>query len=247
MEARVLINGLILLVYGAIFSDCTRIPPPNRQTDDVPIVLVDIKDFGRAEIARVLDLVNQCSPSVIGVYLVFEESKTDEEDTILVSAIKNSEKVILLANIVDSNIVTSHSKFLKVSKDFGVPTYMADENYVVRAVVPISEYQGRSYGNFSFLLALNHSPEIMFEKSKTFALGSSRRVSFTKTYDDFIVLESQHINCELIKEKIVILGDLRERNDGPSQRAVLDGQSEAKTMVAPVIAANVVLDFLRNE
>jgi len=124
-------NPLNLHVFdslGAVFKDIefTDILFSDKNTDkndfqvkiSSDIVLVNAADRGRAEIAILLDKINEEKPAVVGVDFIFEGPKSNFDDSLLKAALARTSKLVLATRFKD-NDEQNKSNYIQTFKELG--------------------------------------------------------------------------------------------------------------------------------
>src|SRR5690349_19512968 len=62
---------------------------------DKDIVLINIENGNRAQIAQLIEEIQQCDPLMIGIDVIFSKNKTNYEDSLLEEAIAKIEKGVI--------------------------------------------------------------------------------------------------------------------------------------------------------
>ena len=213
-------------------------------TDD-PIILINIKEYGRDSITAILNHLANCNPKTIGLNARFQVFTGSKTDSLLADAIRLTGKVVLSDSRNSKNqILESHYFFSSNANKNGM-MILSGENDIATKYMPLYEDSHGQRLSFPFHLAFAFDPDKAETIFKDFRVNGYRNIVYRKTLQEFTVLAEDEIYCENVDGKIVILGVLGP-GDEDLVRTPLDeatGNSESKTR-GTVIAANIVLDIL---
>lgn len=193
-----------------------------RNYDDVPkdtnIVIVNISNLNRKGIAKQIEIINQYEPLVIGLDSFFRSKKGDDQDIPLMEAFANTDKLILVSDLKETDsendgfdsLHTSH-KMLNKYAETGFANFVIKKGdfRTVRTFSP-KEIIHDSI-EFSFPLRLTKE----FYPEKTFDFISRNKdveiINFRRNIDKYITIDAMEIfkkrdSLWFIKGKIVLMG-----------------------------------------
>ncbi|MBU3011398.1 CHASE2 domain-containing protein [Polaribacter vadi] len=164
------------------------------------IILVNIENRDREELAFLIDHLANQSPKVIGVDAVFREQKDQFKDSILALTIKEHQD-LLVGSFVYPNI-QNHKMFAFSNQGFVNFNPVADKNNVIRDFVT----QKDSLSSFSYQIASKAS-------KKEIAMNSGvRPIKYYGNYQQFLHMSFNDVMLQetipYLKNKVVILGYL---------------------------------------
>lgn len=204
----------------------------NEPKADTNIVIVNIGRAGNAELAAMLNQINQYNPAVVGVNEILKKSGDGFADTLLQEALKNTKELVYackLQNFSDSlgtwnDIELPDSMFIYFQHEENSFRYATigfenmfthDKDFkTTRHFYPTAKFRDNIPLNF---FATELVDIISPEKVKKFESRAKdyEVINYTGNYDKFITLDgAQVINGEFdpssVKNKIVIFGYLGE-------------------------------------
>jgi CHASE2 domain-containing sensor protein len=235
---------------------CCATKPPETKTElsDVSVhtetkveqvVLVNAEGTSRCQMGDLILSISKCNPKTIAINYLFEEERDVKCDSILQSSMIDSDKVILLEAFKDDDIVGSHEKFRSAAFLSAPNTLTIDEADVVVGYHRMLDYKGKWVIGFPFLVALQ------LDKSRAAEFSSKLNpleypITFYHNLEEFNVFNSNEDfsnKCDLIKDKIVLIGSL-----GPGDEDIYTTPVTAKSTnktYGTVVIANVILDILK--
>jgi len=198
---------------------------------DTNIVIVNTSRMGNAELAAMINQLNQYQPAVIGINEVLHQSGDYFTDSILVSALSNTKELVFAAKLKDFNDSTrqwqaiehSDSIFMNFPHEITSVRYaeVGLENMftherdfkTTRHFYSKANYRGEEMKFFASELAEILAPEKVEKFMKR--ANEYEVINYIGNYDKFTTLDAnQVLNGEFdpssIKGKIVIMGYLGE-------------------------------------
>ncbi|MDP4172491.1 MAG: CHASE2 domain-containing protein [Bacteroidota bacterium] len=248
-------------IYDVVFSKFR-----SEQTADTNIVLVNIGDLDREGIARQLEIINDCSPKVIGLDLLFYTKKDRIKDSILERTIKKCKNIVLASRLDRYNIkndsydslLSSEQLFKgKYSTGFAnLPEEDAEGYRTIRRFRPYAKYKSSFETAFPVKiaeLADKNSIRLLNQRNNDKELinyrGNLNKYFYLESMDPF----KNPFNGQILKDKIVLIGfmglDIKTKtfedifftplNERYAGRAFPD-------MYGVVINANIISMLIRN-
>jgi len=164
------------------------------------IVLVNIENRDREELAFLIDHLANQEPKVIGVDVVFREQKDQFKDSVLSSTIKEHQD-LLVGSYIYPNI-QNHKMFTFFNQGYVNFNPEADKNNVIRDFVT----QKDSLSSFSYLIA----SKAMQKKIEVYS--GTRPIKYYGNYNQFLHMSFDDVMLQEtiphLKNKVVILGYL---------------------------------------
>ncbi|MDE7381605.1 MAG: CHASE2 domain-containing protein [Muribaculaceae bacterium] len=220
------------------------------RTLDSDIVLVDVKNETRPEIAETLHKINFWNPKVVGIDILF--SKNMPGDSVLVNAIKDIENVILPLGLED----VDNDRVYRICD---VPFFYQQFPVVYGASNLPSKFEGGTIREFATYFPMKNGERLLsFPMALAKAYNPSclrlinQRNKRIETIDyasrDFVILTSDDIenNGELLNDKLVIVGSISDGGDMHSTpiNSYLSGLSIHAASVATILNGNFFDDAL---
>lgn len=232
---------------------------------DTNIVIVNIGNLSRPDIAKEIERIQAQHPKVIGLDAFFMKEKTPELDSPLVAAIAASRDNIILASRLRYNDSTetfdsclrSHPKFSAATGFANVVTEEAQGHKTIRSFSP-KETAG-SIVEKSFAVAIANKYDSI-STSRFIGRGNSlEHINFRGNYQHFYTFDAAECldtstNLSVMNGKIVLLGFMGESlsqltledifftplNPRPAGRTLPD-------MYGVVVHANIISMILKSE
>lgn len=184
------------------------------------IVVVSTDGCNRQEIAKLIEKINDNNPKVIGLDVIFRQSQSS--DSILISAINKSKKIVLPYDMgYDENLELflkqDSSYFYKQlkNKNFGAINLSGNSiRNVIRRFKPIFITEDDSIDNFSSAIAKIYSSDkyndlISRNNDNELIIYHNRDIEIYSS-DELISLKDKDLR---IKDKIVLLGEVCSNSD----------------------------------
>lgn len=182
---------------------------------------------------------------MIAIHAVFQKPPLTAGDSVLTNEIQKAGNVILSFLLKDNKLVSSDSAFVKSSHSLGLVSYGEVDNIVTDFQVftilkdqLIWSFPAITAGNFDFRV----NQRIM-EKAKA-NKGYNIVIYSDKVESNALPKALSEINCELIKDKIVIFGYL-----GPQEEDMflIRKNGETKKIYRTIILGNIVVSILQDQ
>ena len=253
---KVGIKDFVFLLLGIMSCCATKpqeIPAAEQHETSVAvetkikeIVLVNAGESDRCQMGELVHRISKCNPKVIGINFLFIGEKDATCDSTLRTSIVNSDKVVLIEGFENGTHVESDQKFTDAAFLTGLKGLIEAEDGITNQYFRLIDHRGKWELSFPFLLAL--------QLDKTRAAELSSKVSpqkypinFYHRIDEFKVLDYNtdfSSNCNLLEEKIVIIGYLGPTEEDIFQTPVTEKSSDRT--YGTVILANIILDILKD-
>lgn len=240
----------MILIIGVIFNDCTTRDNKNEiqeETISDQIVLFNLGDTGRQEIATAIDRINGCSPKIIAINAIFEDNSHSWSDSVLLNSIIEAKNVILVSNLMDNKLVNSDSIFLKGSMAQGVLNYGFTEERVSKYKTYLS-WNNQLLWSFPVTIAsyfdLDLSERVMNE-TKANQFYKIKFYSTNVNYKSISIDELEKSDCKDIKDKIILIGYLGPNED--DLYPIDDKGNSNKKVYSTIIIANIISSILKNK
>lgn len=195
----------------------------------------------KCEVSQIIEAVDKCGPKVIGLNLLFSKNENGACDRALLTVLEKSGKVILTEGLYDSLSDESFYEKAKYTGETGLPRH--DSN-VADFYYRVAEYEARY--SFPFLIALHYDMEKRSQLvSKSFP--KAYPINYVHEQKDFQTITKVTAianHCDLIKGKIVIIGNLGQA-DRDIQLIKFNNHATSK-LNRTVLLANVILDILKD-
>jgi len=180
---------------------------------DPDIVLVNIGEVDRAEIAKMLLKIDSFKPKLIAVDVWFVKEKDSLLDSKLVDALKAIDKDILSYAFEPSGkLVKSHDKFRSHALDDGLAVIEVVDG-LSQEFIPIRKVGNAIHEHFALKILRHWKPGFQCKVKP----NKSIPVKFTRTLEQFMRVEGVDINRDMVenifKDKIVMLGYIGPTNE----------------------------------
>jgi CHASE2 domain-containing sensor protein len=187
----------------------------NSQTSlDTSIVIINIADAGRSEIAAMIKKVAAEKPKVVGVDVLFNEPKEKIFDTALMESFYGSANIVLAYNVIAENGEVHHNGFLyEKSKQKGYANFVGEEAGVIRYFAASMNTAEVNYHSFAASVAAVAYPEA-FKKLEA-RNNITEQINYTRTRDKFMLIDGKeylqnNLAAVSLSNKVVLLGFISE-------------------------------------
>lgn len=203
-----ILSALFLIVTFACNSKNVYREVARTEKIDPDIILFNIANSNRAEIAALLLDIDKCSPLMVGVDITFPKHKEFLEDSILADALEKTNNDILAYRFNSAGKeVRSIDEFRKFASDEGYVNLDRREE-VASHFIPVRNVDGNLHESFALKIIKRWKPELKYN----LPAGKSIPILFLRSqqqYYYFIRKDLLDENvCELLKGKIVLVGFL---------------------------------------
>ena len=179
---------------------------------DPDIVLVNIGDGNRESIAKLLLLINNCKPAVIGIDSWFIGKKDQQQDSALIKALDTIQNEVL-AYYIDSTkkVVKSDSVFSSLSKNEGLVA-VEEIDGLASAIKPIQMVNKVEHSLFALKIVEQWRPgfKTMLKINQVIPIKYTRTLDEFWNFDYWELLE---VDCQILRNKIVLVGYLGPSNE----------------------------------
>lgn len=208
-------------------------PEPGREdealrpptTADTNIVLVNIQDLSRAQIARQIEILNQYEPAVIGIDAFFRKEKGPDQDFPLEMALSQVKNLVLVTELEGGleniecydSVSTSNPMFNQYAHNGFANVIAAAEGKGFRTVKEFYPYfcvADTLYPNFTVKVASFFDPAAI---ERLNSRGNQEEyINWRGRYNKFLALDwddvlEEKYPLDFIKGKIVLMGYLGKR------------------------------------
>lgn len=164
------------------------------------VVLVNIENRDREELALLIDHLANQSPKVVGVDAIFREQRDSHKDSILSATIQKHQKLLVGSYIYPD--IKNHPKFAFQNAGFINFNLKKEQNNVIRNFITNKD----SLNSFAYLIAQKST------KSKIPNNTKLRPIKYYGDYNQFLHLSFDDVMLQEsiphIKDKVVLLGYL---------------------------------------
>lgn len=229
----------------------------NEQTPfDNRILVVNISNSGRAEIAGLIQTVAAGKPSAIGLDVVFEKQQDPETDAYLRQTLEETPNLVVASRInwnQKDNLV--ERGFFKNNRNaYGYANFIGEDRGTIRYFSPAERQAGNEYLSFTTALLKTAHPEKyeqMVRRNKEVEL-----INYRRRENQYLIVNSADIlegsvADSIFHNKIVLLGyisssesDIEDKHFTPMNRQFA-GKS-VPDMNGVIIHANILSMLLDN-
>ena len=192
---------------------------PERNVD-TNIVLVNIGQLTRTDIAKQINRINSYGPKVIGLDVVFANSENSKSDSLVAEAFNNVKNLVLVG-ILDnySEKDDYYNKYYipepKFSKNAvmgyaNLPTKYGESSKTIRSFRPYSKVKDNIVSAFALRIVEIYDMDAyknLLSRSKDVEV-----INYRGNIDKFITIDTdilyKNYNLDFLKDKIVLLGFL---------------------------------------
>lgn len=183
----------------------TQLHKNSNSTTDTNIVVVNIGQANRQEIAAMIDKIDRSQPKVIGVDVLFEDKKDSIADALLATQFATNRHIVTVYNF---NGNPHKGYFYAQSLTKGFANFVGEEEGVIRHFTPSLNENGESYTAFA-LQVVKKADEAKYNgflkrKKLTETINYSRNADKYFVIDGLGLLNSK--TDAIFRDKIVLLG-----------------------------------------
>ncbi len=201
-----------------------QISHPETNPPDTNIVIVNIEGISKFKLAKLIDMMNQYKPKVIGIDKIFKEDKNSSADSVLISSLSKTKNLVLACklrfktnSLRNFTIRSSPPEYTHLFKQgFNNIVISGRQNYsTVRDFLPgIEDKNGMMY-SFPLLIAKSANPvaaeNFIKRNNKIETINWSDYKRFISV--DYVDVFIQPDLLADLSNKIVLLGDYDPRDD----------------------------------
>jgi CHASE2 domain-containing sensor protein len=178
---------------------------------DTSIVIVNIGEADRSEIAGMIQSISTSKPSVLGVDILFNEAKDPYSDSLLQLAINIDTNIVMAYNLIIEGNQAKPTGFLyENERSKGFANFVGEEGGSIRYTAPFYKTATDTFSSFATAVAAKAYPIAYKELTKrnniTETLNYSRRAG------DFIVINGEDMLSDtgfdhtVFNNKVVLMG-----------------------------------------
>jgi len=202
---------LLALLITTIFAcNSKKVYSEVVQTDkiDPDIILFNISNGDRTDIANLLLDIEKCNPLAVGVDVIFPENKLSVEDSILANAFEKIHSDILAYKFDSTEKeIRSIDKFRKLGLAEGY-TNLYQIDGVTSHFTPIKELNGKLAESFALKIIKQWKPGFKYN----FSIDESIPILFQRSLQQYYYFVSEDLLdknvCDLLKNKVILVGFL---------------------------------------
>ena len=177
---------------------------------DTGIVIINIGDADRAEIAAIIEKAAAENPIVTGVDVLFNEPKEAQVDSILQQLFSSSNKIVLAYNLVAEKGTMETTGFLyEQSRQKGYANFVGEEGGSIRHTAPFIKGEKELYFSFAATITQTAYPDA-YEKLKS-RDKLTEQINYTRVPEKYLVIEGKDFlqnreSMVSLTNKVVLLG-----------------------------------------
>ena len=182
---------------------------------DDRIVIVNIGDADRAQIAGMLELVNGSKPKAIGLDVEFKEAREETADAMLLQAIQRTPNMVGASrlNWKEKEGIEYRGYFANAIPDYGYVNFIGEDAGTIRFFSPREKANGQEYLCFASALIKKGDPEIYNKQAKRDRhlerIHYKRRTAQYHVVNGYDLLEGK-VSPNLFQNKYVLMGYINE-------------------------------------
>lgn len=211
--SRSLQNFQLSDMYYQIMKDS------GKETVSPLITIVDVSAlYDRAEIAEVINKINDCNPRLVGVDIIFGGLKGDTLGSdLLAEAIMNTENPVVAYKLTEYD--NEKKEFTSARHSFFAPSDGVSEGFSnvghdafggpVRYITTTHNVNGERTYSLAYEIARCFDKDIALDSTSM----DKRMIDYTPTVFPVVRYDSIEQNRDLLKNRIVILGGMHDDAD----------------------------------
>lgn len=232
---------------------------------DTNIVLVNLSNLSRSDIARQVNIINSFNPKVIGIDAIFQEGKEHYSDSLLADAFSKCRNLVLVSKLdkyreesdAYDTLVSSIEIFNKFALN-GFANLPNDDKVsfrTIREFKPVSKTNGTKVNAFASEIVKIYNPEALQKLNRRD--NETEKINYIGNYNKFYYLDVYQVlsgesDISITKDKIVLMGFMgRSLNDKTFEDIYFTPLNERYAgkafpdMYGVVIHANIISMILR--
>lgn len=176
---------------------------------DTSLVIVNIGEAERAEIAAIISKVQSQQPLATGVDVLFEQARTAADDSVLVSLAATSPNLVMVYKLDSVERKGTPVGFLYAgSKKKGYSNFVGEEGGVIRYYLPQVKQEPHAYTSFAAAVVQTAAPE---KYNQLLQRGNKpETINYTRNNDNFLVVDGRAFlagsETVSLHNKIVLIG-----------------------------------------
>jgi CHASE2 domain-containing sensor protein len=177
---------------------------------DTGIVIINIGEADRTEIAAIIEKAAAENPIVTGVDVLFNEPKEAQVDSILQQLFSSSNKIVLAYNLVAEKGTMETTGFLyEQSRQKGYANFVGEEGGSIRHTAPFIKGEKELYFSFAATITQTAYPDA-YEKLKS-RDKLTEQINYTRVPEKYLVIEGKDFlqnreSMVSLTNKVVLLG-----------------------------------------
>ncbi len=234
---------------------------------DTNIVIINLGDLTRSEIANQINIINSFTPKVIAVDAIFQEEKDPHSDRLLSDAFSRCSNLVLVNKLdLFNDSTNSYDTILTSIKDFnkyasnGYANLPNDDKLsfrTIREFRPFAKLNGMNVPAFASKIVEIYNPDAFnFLMKRNHDI---EKINYVGNYSKFYYLDSHQlltgdVDLNFLKDKIVLMGfmgiSLNEKTLEDIFFTPLNERYAGKTfpdMYGVVIHANIISMLLNKK
>lgn len=226
--ATTIIAGLLLLLFIHVhildpiskafedfrFSDIYTSQNFKEKAPTNKIILVNIGNHDRADIANAINKIDESKPKVIGLDIIFKDRKDLIKDSILHVALQNSKNIVSAYIVEDKNVVISDPYFKTGQAGF---INLNQQDAVVRDFTGITKTENGT--NYAFPVKVFETAGLLNEDNKQ-KLEHSLKINYTGNNNSFLTFDLNEIlksdKIPALENAIVLFGYMGSPTGNPN-------------------------------
>lgn len=178
---------------------------------DTSLIIVNIGDADRSEIATMIQSISNSKPLVLGVDILFNEPKDVVADSLLLAAFNAHPNIVMAYNLAIEKNEAKPTGFLqdKVSSN-GFANFVGEEGGSIRYVAPFFKSGSESFPSLAASVVQKAYPAA-YETLKN-RNNVTEAVNYTRSGEDFIVIDGATVlqdslfDKTMFQNKVVLMG-----------------------------------------
>jgi len=201
-------------VYDIVYSKLREEPQV-----DTNIVLVNLSNLSRSDIAMQVNVINSLNPKVIGIDAIFQDEKENYSDSLLADAFSRCRNLVLVSKLDKYNQTTdSYDTLFRSVNIFnkhasnGFANLPNDDKVsfrTIREFRPVSKTNGTIVNSFASKIVEIYNPQALQVLNNRD--NEIEKINYIGNYNKFYYLDSYQVlsgqsDISFIKDKIVLMG-----------------------------------------
>lgn len=177
---------------------------------DTNLVVVNIDKANRGQLAGMINKIVAYKPLVLGVDIVFEQSKEAATDSLLRNSLQNPLVIMAYRLNTSEETVNPQALFYNDTQQKGFANFVGEEGGTIRHFAPFVNFEGATYESFAAAILQKVNAEdyaiLKNRHHETEIINYSRQADKFMVLNGNTLLDSNNLNDFSFSNKIVLLG-----------------------------------------
>lgn len=214
------LNPMKLALKDFDFNDMkySKLVKDDKIKLDTNIAIVNIGKSDRGKIAKIINLVEQYQPKVIGLDVLFQDDRDSLQDLFLRETIRNTDKLVTACYLNPGDTFSVRKDFFDdVSQDKGYVNFVSETIGTRRFYSPFEIVDHKKFPSFTSAIVEKFDTKAFKELENRHK--AVEFINYSRRVDKYLIIQPEELESDIvdpksIKDKIVLLGYINnDQND----------------------------------